>query len=356
MRYNWPVRILVWTMGFLLLGCGSLIKVENGSEAPAADLPVEVEGNSEVAMGRVRAAIAAGDMSSEDQINKSVITLYYELGFIEVKSKTTKEAERFLVVVEEGETFSYGTLKVDGPDKSSLPQPDFKTGDTFSRSKTNSYVEKIKQYYLAKDQNATVNPVIDVKSDKRVADVTIEIRIAKTAVAKAPPAKTPPVKTPPVKTPPAPAPAPAAAETCIPTPGIGKGEALVLRGNDTVNLGPGPYRFSRICVKGQAKIQVCSKTKISFTSPRPSVIAGKGMSGFLHKPATVEFSSMSMSSLHVFFDNQRSRIRVKLRTPRLKLFSYALTSHAKLQLDKGRLKTAPVNEGWRATRKFPFCH
>jgi hypothetical protein len=294
---------------------------------------VVIVGNQAISLARLQSAVSSGDMSTTGEISKSITALYYDSGFVEVRLSAKEDAERILIDVNEGDQFRFGNLRIDGPDKRSLPRPRFERGDVFSRSKMMSYLTQIRAYFAEVNREVVVNPITEVHQESKTVDITVQI-----------------VETKALRTSDSPG------HACVPTKGIGIGEPLVLSGTEEVVLGPAhTYRFRSICVGESARIRVCSSARIHLPRNARVVIGGRGVGGFGVRRTEVLFESLTYANFFVLFDDSKSRIRANLRLPQAKSFYYA-TASRRLQTDgKGPLDRPYPNAAQVEKNIFPSC-
>jgi hypothetical protein len=332
LRYHEPVQCSRWLLWIVLLGCGP----RGGQNAPIqapGGLPVDIQGNQQISISRLRAAIAAGDMSSNDAIVRTVNALYFDSGFVQVKIKSSDDAQHIVVDIREGAQFSFGDLQFQGAGRSKLPGPPFRPGDVFSSSKLATYADSLRSYCADKGLHASVRPLTRVNEKARTIDITIEVVSPDAALL--------------LDDKPA---------ACVPTRDIGRGEALVLRRDEVVTLGPAhAYHFSRICVRDQAAIRICSSAEVRLLGSGNMVIAGRGIGSGDGQPAHLNLRSSTTAKLHVLFATSEAPLRVNLFAPRAANFVYAVTGQAGLTLGGGKLQNSQANLGWNDTHNFPSC-
>lgn len=332
LRYHRLVQFSRWLLWIVVLGCGPSVAQNSPIQAPGG-VPVDIQGNQQISLARLRAAIAAGDMSSKDAITRTVNALYFDSGFVLVQIKSSEDAQHIVVDISEGGQFSFGGLVFKGAGRSKLPSPPFRPGDVFSSSKLATYVESLRSYCADKNLDASVRPLTLVNEKTRTIDITIEVVSPNAALL--------------LDEKPA---------ACIPTRDIGRGEALVLRRDQIVTLGSArAYHFSRICVRDKAAIRICTSAEIRLLRSGPVVIAGLGIGSSDSRPAELNLRSATTGKLHLLFATGGAPLRANVFAPTAASLVYAVTGQKGLTLGGNMLRKSQANLGWNDTRNFPSC-
>lgn len=133
------------------------------------------------------------------------------------------------------------------------------------------------------------------------------------------------------------------------------GGALVLSGRDTLTLGPGPHRFTRICVRDQARIAVCARTSLEITGDASSVIAGRGIGPAAGQPADIAISATGKATLAVLFDNVAAPIKATFEAPAVHDVYIGLTGKTGLEIAGGPLQRVHYGLSWGDVSSFPAC-
>jgi outer membrane protein insertion porin family len=145
---------------------------------------VEMKGAAHAKKGELEKLIvedaAPGRAFEGDHIERAALVItafYYDRGFVNVKIDTPKPAggpAPAVFTITEGPQFKLGKIEIKGVSaddaKKYRAMVKAKTGDVFSRSVLAEAIQKIQE-----DAKAVVTPLTDVKTDKKLIDLTIEI-------------------------------------------------------------------------------------------------------------------------------------------------------------------------------------
>ena len=131
--------------------------------------------------------------------------------------------------------------------------------------------------------------------------------------------------------------------------------ALLLAGNDELTLGPGPHRFTRICVSERARLAVCGQTVLEISGDATSVIAGRGIGPSHGGRADIVIAAAGKPTLAILFDNLTAPIRASFEAPGAPEVYVAITGKTGLELAGGPLQKVITNAGWGDTHNFPAC-
>lgn len=325
---------ILWCLPIvMLLGCSSAA-VHNQRAVSLGGLPVDIEGNEELPLERLRQAIADGDMSSANVIATTVTGLYMDSGFIQARVRGSEDAERILIEIEEGERFTFGALQFKGKGRGSLPAPPFKQGDVFSSTQLRHYLETVRAFYASANHEVALRPLTVTRPETYSVDITVEIQAKNSD-----------------------GPIHLEAQACVPTPNIGRGESLVLRGDQSVVLGAGrTYHFSKICVRDRASIHVCTRAEIRISRMGKVIVGGKGLGGFGGGAAEVTISSLTRNKMYFLFDTARGHIKATVASRLSPGLVYSVTGQFGLSLTSKSAGPSVKNRHKNDTSNFPTCN
>jgi hypothetical protein len=132
--------------------------------------------------------------------------------------------------------------------------------------------------------------------------------------------------------------------------------ALILSGSQSVTLGAGPHRFTRVCVRDQARITLCAReTAIEISGDATSTIAGRGIGPVGTQRADVAISATGTGTLAIMFDNLAAPIKATFEAPRVGNVYIGLTGKTGLEIAGGPLQHVHYSAGWGDSSAFPAC-
>lgn len=87
---------------------------------------------------------------------------------------------------------------------------------------------------------------------------------------------------------------------------------LDLSGTDTVTLGAGPCKLSRLCVRDQAALIIADSAKLVLTGDAPSVVLGRGVASKTSATAKLDLTLATAAPAFLRLDTTVAPIELRL--------------------------------------------